>query len=214
MKKILVISPHVDDDLYGCLGLLIKLAKRAEVDVKYVTSSIEQTARFNVIKPIYAEYNIKAEQLNIFEDGKGDVTPIKTIAGVFDKLIGQNYDTVLVNSLSNHQDHKAVHDAMAISLRTRPNLKIQTVLEYDYCYNQLTIDQVGCCTYFFDESIKESVNDIWLRFDKAHKVTKNINHITHPTKAMSLNEFLGAYRCLPYAERYHIAMMDILPKEW
>lgn len=212
--KTLILSPHVDDELYGCLGYIVQQSRSNDVTIAYITKSEDQRARYEIARELYKPYGIKLKYLGLFLDGEGNQPKVlQRLTKVFDTLT-EEYDTILVNSKSNHQDHNIVYDALMISLRTRPKLKSHVVLEYDYCYNQLSINQLGCVTYYFDDCILSNIKDIWGRFENQHSVSKGNKHVTHFSKSILLNQFLGSYREMPYAERFRIVKYDIINKEW
>jgi len=203
--KTLIIAPHVDDELYSCLGYVLTHAK--DTTIAYVTHSEEQSHRFWVLSEIFKklEISVSLSKLEIFEDTKGNLPlSFHSCLDIFDKLLTNwGFTRVLFNSESHHQDHETVNRAMRVALRSRPSLQVKEAFEYDYCYNNVnSFDRIDLT---YDKETFELIKEITKRFDKECRVSKSDEHVSDFNKAFLFNQYIGSFECKPYAESFHIA---------
>lgn len=152
--KILVVSPHADDEIFGCGGTIAKAkAEGAEVNVMLI--SIADVSHFNRVHP-----HVKAEQrlaefhqaMEILRVDRTDVLfqgdaydlrldklPRRDLMTLIEKssplaLENSKPDILLFPAVSYHQDHEAVY--LAVYAACRPHLPtdkhfVPIVLSYD-----------------------------------------------------------------------------------
>lgn len=139
MKKILVISPHADDEVLGCGGYLMReIENGANVLVLFCTiggvnenqntkSRLEEAD--NVARYIGYDYEV----LFYGKDAQLDTIPSLEITRLIDEKIFEfEPDEVLVNYPSKHQDHIKVYECANASMRIKPTHMPSLFALYEY----------------------------------------------------------------------------------
>jgi len=147
MKRVLVVSPHADDELFGAGGTLLKLkVQGARIKLVLVASGDVQFRSMDKFIPLevrQAEFRHCAEELSteppfIFDwkertvESRLDIVPLHSIVTVLDGVIADfKPDTLLMPEPSHHQDHQAVNKACFAALRPSSVYRVPTVLMYE-----------------------------------------------------------------------------------
>ncbi|MDD5087924.1 MAG: PIG-L family deacetylase [bacterium] len=151
--KVWIVAPHADDEALGCGGLLAQ-AKRvgAEVYVLVVTLAgyaplSAGTACSHAARTLEMQAALRAVHATgsdvLFGHGDNhcllDSVPLKTLVDWLET--GSPYSfhrlqpniVLLPSAQHSHQDHRRVHEAMMVVLRTPPNgdVAVRWVLEYE-----------------------------------------------------------------------------------
>ena len=143
-KNILILSPHADDEILGCGGLISKYSKQNyHINVLILTNAnkgapeiyppsvIEQIRKEAEIankligtKKIYFE-NLPAVNLNNY--------PVYKISNIIDGYIKKiNPEIILIPSGNDiHDDHKVVHKAAKVSMRPNKISNLKIILSYE-----------------------------------------------------------------------------------
>lgn len=201
MKR-LIIAPHVDDELYGCIGLILS---DPLIDIMHCTYSTEQNHRRKVLKNILP--NNLLHLSSSWEDSSNNKPQDRIITTELDYIMTQ-YDEVYFNSSSIHQDHEFINKAVLRSLRRRPNLRVSRAYEYDYHYNMLTNDYNGCLINYYDNNILLEIRKVWKMFDDECKVSKSSTSYIHYNNWIKYGEYLGSLRDKSYAEVFRPIILD------
>lgn len=141
MKKILIISPHADDEILGCGGyILSELAKGSKIRIVIgaVGGTINQArnmrcAELDAVKSALdgVEYYVMRYDL----DARLDTIPAFDITSIIDKHIAEfKPDEFFVNYPSHHQDHVKVYDCAMAALRLKDTYMPPLVALYEYPY--------------------------------------------------------------------------------
>lgn len=147
-NRILVVSPHCDDETIGCGGTLAKyIALGSEVCVAIVTASdirFEWLGRTVTSEERIAETKAAMEVLGITRldwflapshEARLDMYPRMELIQKIDKLLAEFQPTlVLYPYPSHHQDHQAVHQACEAALRPDPSSSVRVSAMYEYPY--------------------------------------------------------------------------------
>ena len=142
-ERILVVSPHADDELLGAGGTLMR-AIDAGATVKMVLvacSDIVMESAGGVVsgETRRMEFERSAMELSteppsIFGllDSRLDTYPIAEIVSMLDREIRSFRPTVaLIPSRSYHQDHRVVSDASVAALRPTRSYSVPVVMMYE-----------------------------------------------------------------------------------
>ena len=143
-KKILIISPHADDEILGCGGFIAKYSKKnyhinvliltnankgipeiySQEEIKNIRKEAKMANKFIGTKKIFFE-NLPAVSLNNH--------PIYKTTNIIDKYIKEvNPEIVLIPSLNDiHDDHKIVFKAAKVSMRPNRKSSIKKILSYE-----------------------------------------------------------------------------------
>ena len=144
MKKILILSPHADDEILGCGGMISKYSKigyqiyvviltnanigAPELFSKKLIENIRKEAtianRLIGTKKLFFE-NLPA--LNLYQ------IPLYKISNLIEKYILKiNPETIFIPSKKDiHQDHKIIFNSAKIALRPNKKLDVKKILSYE-----------------------------------------------------------------------------------
>ena len=195
-KKILVVSPHPDDESIGCGGLLSIYGK--QIDVLLVTngnkghnSTInDETCKSIRKKEFEAAMKLanvnKVVQLDL-PDGKINTRNAKTLK----KYSISNYDFIFVpNKNEQHMDHKVVNSIMRKKYLRECNHKIKFI-EYEV-WTPLTRPNL----------FLEIDNVINLKKELVQSYQSQLILYDYLTLCISINRFRGSSNHLNYVEAY------------
>lgn len=143
-KKILILSPHADDEILGCGGFISKYSKKKyAINVLIMTNANKGAPEIysaEKIKKIRQE-SIKANRLIgtkklFFEDLPALNLcnfPLYKISNIISKYLKKiNPEIVLLPSFNDiHEDHKIIFKAAKVSLRTNKKTNLKKILSYE-----------------------------------------------------------------------------------
>lgn len=151
LERVLIITPHFDDETIGCGGLIarqsalgsqfriVEVATHASTynyNAGRVVSNVER--RMEAGDAMY-KLGISPEsliQLEGFEDGKLDKCDKKSLITQLDAQIRDFKPTAVIFPYSSHhQDHQAVYQASVAALRPTVDtnfIKLKAMYEYPY----------------------------------------------------------------------------------
>lgn len=222
-SRILVISPHPDDEAIGCGGLIMTARKRqASVHVLYVsvgssrqflTGSTHAKDRLPEIRQA-AEFGgfTYAIAFNGDEFMRVDSIPQKTLIEILEDEMGKfKPDTVLLPYRhSFDQDHRAIATAALTALRPLPpklHHQPSTVLEYEEPYTWTTGDILHVNTHLditdvFEEKLTLlACHASQLRTDPFPRSPENLRRLAG---------IRGTEIGVPYAESYRLLKLRVV----
>lgn len=227
-SKILIISPHPDDEALGCGGLIGKCLKEgASLAIVYmcVGSSRQLVTKKTTEKIRLSEINdvkkLTGAEIKIFYHGhfftRLDIVPQKEIIEKIEDTIEEFKPTIVAvpSSSSYNQDHRVTHEACITALRPTP-VEVRhftpNVLEYfEPYYWSIGKSKQPNLYLDLDQQYKgENLLDFKMRLYKCHKTQvrtgsfprsiENINHLAH---------VYGKEIGVSIAEAYHILRCSI-----
>ncbi len=141
-RKILIFSPHPDDETLGCSGFLLKLKKEGHQLSWVIFTEISEDGGWqkqhikrkkSQIKKITNEYSFN----NVFEFGYApgtlDKVPISEIIFKIKKVLSKLKPELILlpHHADIHTDHQVSHQAIMSSSKNFRNKFIKTILAYE-----------------------------------------------------------------------------------
>ena len=142
MKKILVISPHPDDETLGCGGTILKNIKNGH-QVHWLNMTIMKLSdgftkkridlREKEIKKVIKSYNFKTYKSLNFSTAKLDMYPLKDVIKELNSIIHKiKPEIIYIPSIyDNHTDHKITHEAVKSCIKWFRQKSVKKVLTYE-----------------------------------------------------------------------------------
>jgi N-acetylglucosamine malate deacetylase 1 len=202
--KKLVISPHIDDDVLGCGGILDKdtFILYCGVENRYTNGkiSISIEDRLDEMEKVrkFLKFDFK------LLDNKVNNYVLNDLIGEFEKVItGIEPDQVYIPYPSYNQDHRIVYDAALVALRHHDfNFFVKKVLVYEQPHVFLwdknhNINGGFIPNYFIPININKKI--------KAYKYMKTqVRDFRSPEILKSMAKLRGSQSNCDYAEAFQI----------
>ncbi len=144
MKKILILSPHADDEILGCGGFISKYSKLSyQINVLILTNAnkgapeIYSTREIQKIRNESKQANKLIGTKKLFFENLPALNlnnyPIYKITNVINKYVGDiNPEIILIPSSNDiHDDHKIIFKAAKVSLRFNKKSNLKKILSYE-----------------------------------------------------------------------------------
>lgn len=207
-KKILILSPHADDEILGCGGYMLKeIAQGAQVHVVYGTiggDDVRQNfdERMAETKAVAAAVGFTFDVLYYHRDTLLDTIPARDIITAIDKHIAQfEPDEVFVNYPSNHQDHIKLYECTRTAMRLKEGYMPPFFALYEYPFISST-DRLNGGTLYLDitDCIEQKVELFHLYKSQVKLSPSPLNE----TGIRSLAAMRGLECGCPFAEKFYI----------
>jgi len=147
-ERTLIISPHYDDEVIGCGGLLSKLSGNPDVEVKiqmvcskygshpdYKLSKLRKSESDKALSILGYDPSVFLSPFT-YPDGYLDTISIRDLITRLDKVIKEyNPTAVLFPYSSHHQDHQILNKASIAALRplvSTNSIRLKAMYEYPY----------------------------------------------------------------------------------
>ena len=144
MKKILILSPHADDEILGCGGFISKYSKLSyQINVLILTNAnkgapeIYSTREIQKIRNESKQANKLIGTKKLFFENLPALNlnnyPIYKITNVINKYVDDiNPEIILIPSSNDiHDDHKIIFKAAKVSLRFNKKSNLKKILSYE-----------------------------------------------------------------------------------
>ena len=215
MKKILVISPHADDEVLGCGGYLLHQSARNDVKIKIVIGTVGGVDRrqnhdvreaelLSVCEELGADCNVLFENM----DAMLDTIPCREIVTKLDKEIDVfKPDEIFINYRSRHQDHIKMYDCAMASLRLREGYRPSFIAFYEYPFITNDPDHVdgGLAYHDITDVIDKKVELFELYRSQIKEYPSPLNEGGIKSLAVTRGMECG-YK---YAEKFYVRKMTI-----
>ena len=218
MKKILILSPHADDEILGCGGMISKYSKigyqiyvvvltnanigAPELFSKKLIENIRKEAtianRLIGTKKLFFE-NLPA--LNLYQ------IPMYKISSLIEKYILKiNPETIFIPSKKDiHQDHKIIFNSAKIALRPNKKLDVKKILSYEVLSEtEWNENQKSFNPNYFIKLKRSEINLKIKAFMKYKSQVKKFPHPRSKEAIFNLSRIRGSQVHFEYAEAFKV----------
>lgn len=198
MKTRLIISPHHDDEILGCGGIMSKY--RGDEFVIVEVTAPDDTRKAEATEAFALYPNIKEVVRLDFPDaatGKGMTQQdIPVLAGKIAEQIKKfTPNVVYIPFHSLHQDHQIVNHASLVALRNYN----WTILEYEYAES---LSQFGQMEANYFERLNK--DDIEIKCQAMHRFNSQIKSDRDTNSIQALATLRGYSAQWPFAEGFRL----------
>ena len=217
-KKILILSPHADDEILGCGGAISKFSREGydiyviilsnanigapEIfsvkEIKKIRKEAELANNFIGTKKLFFE-NLPALNLNLL--------PLYKISNILDKYIDKIQPEVIFLPSKNdiHEDHKIIFKAAKISLRTNKKSNLKKILSYEVLSEtEWNEDEKSFNPNYFVKLKKLDIDRKVKAFLKYKSQVKKFPHPRSKEGILSLSRIRGTQIYSEYAEAFKV----------
>lgn len=217
-KKILVLSPHADDEVLGCGGTISKYSREGcNVSVLIFTNAsigapeLFTKKKINLIRSEAKKANKLIGTRNLmFEDLPAlnlQNFPIYKIANIISGYIKKiKPDTVFIpSSIDIHQDHKIIFHSAKIALRPIEKISVKKVFSYEVLSEtEWNEHQKPFKPNFYVELKKLDINHKIKSFLKYKSQTKKFPNPRSKEAIYYLSRLRGSQAHMEYAEAFRV----------
>jgi len=217
-KKILILSPHADDEILGCGGFISKYSK-----LKYLINVLVLTNANKGAPEIYS-----ANQINkIREEGKiankliGTKNlyfenlpalnlsnyPLYKITNIIDNYMSKIEPEIVLIPSSNdiHDDHKIIFKAAKVSMRSNKKSNLKTILSYEVLSETEWNENEETFNPNYFVSLKKSdINNKVRAFMKYKSQVRKYPHPRSKEAILNLSKVRGSQVFMEYAEAFKV----------
>ena len=141
-KRILVIAPHADDEIFGCGGTLMRLKHEGhtiqcvlvacdDIEMRHI-GLVNKHTRADEFSRSCELLSNQTEIVYYMKDSMLDQSPLSALVSKLDKLLDSfKPDIMFIPEPSYHQDHQYVNRACIAALRPTKTCLPSTVYEYE-----------------------------------------------------------------------------------
>ncbi len=217
-KKILILSPHADDEILGCGGFISKYSKKNyHINVLILTNAnkgapeIYSSKDINLIRneSINANNFIGTKKL-FFENLPAlNLTnyPTYKIANIISKhIMNINPEIILIPSANDiHDDHKIVFKAAKISMRPNKKSNLKKILSYEVLSEtEWNENEKSFNPNYFVSLDKNDINKKVKAFLKYKSQVKKFPHPRSKEAIINLSKVRGSQVFMNYAEAFKV----------
>ena len=217
-KKILIISPHADDEILGCGGTISKYTKMgidisvliltnankgapeifSKNDIQAIRKESKSANKFIGTKKLFFE-NLPGLTLNQY--------PIYKISELINKYISNIKPEIVFIPSSNdlHLDHKIIFNASKVSLRFNKKSSIKKILSYEVLSEtEWNENENSFSPNYFVKLNESDVNNKIKSFLKYKSQVKKYPHPRSKEAIINLAKVRGSQVFMKYAEAFKV----------
>ena len=214
MKKILILSPHADDEILGCGGFISKYSKlnyqifvlimtNANIgapeiyslqDMQKIRNESKQANKLVGTKKLFFE-NLPALVLNKY--------PVYKISNIINKYINNIKPEIILIPSSNdiHDDHKIIFKAAKVATRFNKKNSLKKILSYEVLSETEWNEHEKAFSPNYFVSLKKSdINNKINAFLKYKSQVKKYPHPRSKEGIINLSKVRGSNIFVNYAE--------------
>ena len=217
-KKVLILSPHADDEILGCGGFISKYSKQNYyINVLILTNANKGAPEIyshEEIKQIRNEAKIANNFIGTkklsFEDLPAlnlNNYPIYKISNIISKYISDiNPEIVLIPSTNDiNDDHKIIFKAAKVSMRVNKKSNLKKILSYEVLSEtEWNEDEKSFNPNYFVRLDKSDINNKVKAFLKYRSQVKKFPHPRSKEAIVNLSKVRGSQVFMKYAEAFKV----------
>jgi LmbE family N-acetylglucosaminyl deacetylase len=217
-KKILILSPHADDEILGCGGFISKYSKQNyHINVLILTNANKGAPEIyshEEIKQIRNEAKIANNFIGTkklsFEDLPAlnlNNYPIYKISNIISKyILDINPEIVLIPSANDiNDDHKIIFKAAKVSMRVNKKSNLKKILSYEVLSEtEWNEDEKSFNPNYFVRLDKSDINNKVKAFLKYRSQAKKFPHPRSKEAIVNLSKVRGSQVFMKYAEAFKV----------
>lgn len=198
--KTLILSPHIDDEVLGCGGLINERVKsRDQVFVQFFGvedfHEVPRNERLNELKDVSAflgfDYDIFSNEVNNYKSQM----LVDQITSLINRI---KPNEIFIPNRAYNKDHTAVNDASFIALRPHDrNHFVEKVYEYEVDQYQIWGRHEFKPNFFISIDIKKKVDAYLLH-------ASQVRNMRPPKMLEEFSAIRGYSINVPYAEAFNI----------
>ena len=217
-KKILVLSPHADDEVLGCGGSISKYSKKgydinvliltnaykgapdvfSKKDIEIVRKEAKNANKIIGTKRLYFE-DLPALRLNQI--------PTYKISKIIDSYIKKIQPEIIFLPSGNdiHEDHKIIFKAAKVSARINKKTSIKKILSYEVLSEtEWNENEKSFNPNYYVNLNKSNINDKVNAFLKYKSQIKKLPHPRSKEGILNLSKVRGSQVYMRYAEAFKV----------
>ena len=217
-KKILVLSPHADDEILGCGGFISKYSRNnyhinvliltnankgapeiySSKEIDLIRNESKIANNFIGTKKLFFE-NLPALNLSNY--------PIYKIANIINKYILEvNPEIVLIPSANDiHDDHKIIFKAAKVSMRPNKRSNLKKILSYEVLSEtEWNENDKSFNPNYYVSLDKLDINKKINAFLKYKSQVKKFPHPRSKEAILNLSKVRGSQVFMKYAEAFKV----------
>ena len=218
IKKVLILSPHADDEILGCGGFISKYSKQNyQINVLILTNANKGAPEIyspEEIKRLRKEAVIANDLIGtnrlFFEDLPAinlNNYPFYKITNIIDKHINDiNPEVILMPSANDlHDDHKIIFKAAKVSMRPNKKSNLKKILSYEVLSETEWNEDGKSFNPNYFVTLKKA--DIKRKVNAFLKYKSQVRKFPHPRSKeaiINLSKFRGSQAYVEFAEAYKV----------
>jgi len=217
-KKVLILSPHADDEILGCGGFISKYSKQNyHINVLVLTNANKGAPEIYTPKEI-KELRIESKIANNFIGTKQlffenlpainlNNYPVYKITNIIDKyIVDINPEIVLIPSPNDiHDDHKIIFKAAKVAMRPNKISNLRKILSYEVLSEtEWNEDGKSFNPNYFVRLKKSDIDNKVKAFLKYKSQVKKLPHPRSKEAIVNLSRVRGGQAFVEYAEAFRV----------
>tara|TARA_X000000950_G_C13663270_1_gene556850 strand:+ start:87 stop:761 length:675 start_codon:yes stop_codon:yes gene_type:complete len=217
-KKILILSPHADDEILGCGGLISKYSRQNyQINVLILTNAnigapeIFSTKQIKVIRNEAKQANSLIGTKKLYFENLPALNlinyPIYKISNIISKYI-YNIDPEIVllpSSNDIHDDHKIVFKAAKVAMRFNKKSNLKKILSYEVLSEtEWNEDEKPFSPNYYVKLDKSDINNKVKAFLKYRSQIKKFPHPRSKEGIINLSKVRGSNIFVKFAEAFKV----------